>query len=207
MKNRNYVAVITADMVNSTRFSEEQTNHWLKELIEKLVETNPEKWLLTPEVYRGDSFQAVLKNPEEVLGVAILSRALMKSYAPQADIRIAIGIGTADLITDRPGTSDGEAFRLSGRLADHIRQQKARIAIALPQNSETLSATLDLLETVIEGWTVAQSEVIAALLQQKTVTQIAEMFSISQPAVSQRVAAAKWWAIESCLNAFPKYLA
>jgi DNA-binding NarL/FixJ family response regulator len=96
---------------------------------------------------------------------------------------------------------------LSGRLADHIRLQKARIGIALPSQSEPLNATLDLLETVIESWTTAQSEVIVALLQNQTITQIAERLHISQSAASQRVAASKWWAIENFLATFPKHLA
>jgi hypothetical protein len=121
-------------------------------------------------------------------------------------MRIAIGIGQTEQLTDRPGTSDGEAFRLSGHLADKIRQQEARIGIALPKPSEPLTATLDLLETVIESWTAAQSQVIEALLLGKNITQIAEILSISQPAASQRVASSKWWAIESFIATFPKQL-
>jgi hypothetical protein len=164
------------------------------------------KWALKPEIYRGDSFQAVLKNSDEVMRMAILARACIRKHAPNADMRIAIGIGKAEQLTDRPGTSDGEAFRLSGHLADKIRQQKARIGIALSKPSEPLSATLNLLETVIENWTIAQSQVIEALLLGKNVTQIAEMLSISQSAASQRVSASKWWAIESFLANFPKQL-
>lgn len=199
-------AVITADMVNSTQFSHEESTTWLEELLAILHQNQAFNWALKPEIYRGDSFQAVLKNPDEAMRMAILARACMRKHAPNADMRVAIGIGHTEQLTDRPGTSDGEAFRLSGRLADTIRQQKARIGIALPRPSEPLSATLDLLETVIENWTIAQSQVIEALLLGKNVTQIAEILSISQPAASQRVAASKWWAIDSFLTTFPKQL-
>ena len=199
-------AVITADMVNSTQFSREESTAWLEELLAILHQNQVFKWALKPEIYRGDSFQAVLRNPDEAMRMAVLARACMRKHAPNADMRVAIGIGHTEQLTDRPGTSDGEAFRLSGHLADTIRQQKARIGIALPRPSEPLSATLDLLETVIESWTVAQSQVIEALLLGKNVTQIAEMLSISQPAASQRVASAKWWAIDSFLATFPKQL-
>jgi hypothetical protein len=199
-------AVITADMVNSTQFSREESTAWLEELLAILRQNQVFKWALKPEIYRGDSFQAVLKNPDEAMRMAILARACMRKHAPNADMRIAIGIGHTEQLTDRPGTSDGEAFRLSGHLADTIRQQKARIGIALSRPSEPLSATLDLLETVIESWTSAQSEVIESLLQGKNVTQIAETLSISQSAASQRVASSKWWAIDSFLATFPKQL-
>jgi hypothetical protein len=199
-------AVFTADMVNSTSFSREDAARWLEELIQKLRDHNAFKWLLQPEIYRGDSFQGVLKNADEAVRAAVLARAIMRAHAPNADLRIAIGIGQTELLTERAGTSDGEAFRLSGHLADTIRQQKSRIAIALPAPSEPLTATLGLLEVLIEGWTTSQSEVIAALLNEKTVTQIAEQLSISQSAASQRIAAAKWWAIENFLSTFPRHL-
>ncbi|WP_342087197.1 SatD family protein [Dyadobacter sp. OTU695] len=199
-------AVITADMVNSTQFPREESTAWLEELLAILHQNQAFKWMLKPEIYRGDSFQAVLKNSDEVMRMAILARACIRKHAPNADMRIAIGIGKTEQLTDRPGTSDGEAFRLSGHLADKIRQQKARIGIALPKPSEPLSATLNLLETVIEDWTVAQSQVIEALILGKNVTQIAEMLSISQSAASQRISASKWWAIESFLTNFPKQL-
>ena len=199
-------AVITADMVNSTQFPREESTAWLEELLAILHQNQAFKWLLKPEIYRGDSFQAVLKNSDEAMRMAILTRACIRKHAPNADMRIAIGIGKTEQLTDRPGTSDGEAFRLSGHLADKIRQQKARIGIALPKPSEPLSATLNLLETVIEDWTAAQSQVIEALILGKNVTQIAEMLSISQSAASQRISASKWWAIESFLTNFPKQL-
>ncbi|MCF0054467.1 SatD family protein [Dyadobacter sp. CY356] len=204
---KKYQAVITADMVNSTHFSTEQTGKWLEALIAIIHDNGSFKWLLKPEIYRGDSFQGVLENPEDTLKVAVLSRTIMRSYSPKSDLRIAIGIGTLDLLTDRPGTSDGEAFRLSGHLADNIKKQKARIGIALPQNSEPLNAIMDLLETLMENWTTAQSEVIAALIQNKNISEIVAQLSISQPAVSQRITSSKWWAMEHFLRTFPEHLA
>jgi hypothetical protein len=200
-------AVITADMVNSTHFPREQTSAWLENLIELLQDEPSFKWALKPEIYRGDSFQCVLKNPAEAMHVAILARAAMRSHDINTDLRVAIGIGKIEVLTDRSGTSDGEAFRLSGHLADNIRKQKARIGIALPSPSEPLTAALGLLETLIGSWTTSQSEVIMALLQKNNITQISERFSISQSAASQRVASSKWWAIEDFLATFPDHLA
>ncbi|WP_414617397.1 hypothetical protein [Dyadobacter sp. 32] len=202
-----YVAVITADMVNSTHFSSEKAAMWLRNLTDELRRNPTFEWRLKPEIYRGDSFQGVLKTPEAALRLAILSRAIMRKNAAGADVRIAIGIGTTDLLTDRPGTSDGEAFRLSGRLADQMRERKSKIAFALPQPTPTLDAMTDLLETLIDGWTTAQCEVIRSLIQNENISQIAERLSISQSAVSQRVSSAKWWAIESALATYPSHLA
>jgi DNA-binding transcriptional ArsR family regulator len=203
----NTIAVVTADMVNSTLFQREETSSWLNELLDTLKNSPDYDWIMKPEIYRGDSFQCVLKTPENVLKLSVLARVLMRKHSEKTDLRIAIGIGTGDELTDRAGTSDGEAFRLSGHLADNIRKQKARIGIALPVSSEPLSATLDLLETIVGNWSPAQSEVIAALLQNESITKIAEKLAISQPAVSQRLSASKWWAVDHFLDTFPQHLA
>jgi DNA-binding transcriptional ArsR family regulator len=203
----NTIAVVTADMVNSTLFQRGETSSWLNELLDTLKDSPDYDWIMKPEIYRGDSFQCVLKTPENVLKLSVLARVLMRKHSEKTDLRIAIGIGTGDELTDRAGTSDGEAFRLSGHLADNIRKQKARIGIALPVSSEPLSATLDLLETIVGNWSPAQSEVIAALLQNESITKISERLAISQPAVSQRLSASKWWAVEHFLDTFPQHLA
>lgn len=203
----NHLAVVTADMVNSTLFTREQSTRWLNELIDTLRANSDFDWVFPPEIYRGDSFQCVLKTPTNVLKLAVLARAIMRVHSEKTDLRIAIGIGAADGLTDKAGTSDGEAFRLSGHLADNIRQQKARIGIVLSQPSEPMAASLDLLETIIGNWTSAQSEVTAALLQSENVIKLSERLSISQSAVSQRISASKWWAVNHFLETFPKHLA
>ncbi|WP_215239508.1 SatD family protein [Dyadobacter helix] len=204
-----YSAVINADIVNSTYFSPEITSKWLEGLITLLKANQDLKWALPPEIYRGDSFQGVLENAGQALKAAILARAYLRSKKynqTETDIRVAIGIGGIEKLTDRPGTSDGEAFRLSGYLADRIKQQKAKIGIALPSPSQPLSAVMDVLETLVENWTAPQSEVITGLLNNETVSLIAERLKISQSAVSQRINASKWWAADHLIQTFPDHI-
>ncbi len=205
MKTKHY-AVITADLVNSTQFEVETTQNWLNGLIDLLLSDQSFTWTLVPEIFRGDSFQAVLENYEEAMRVALLCRAYIRSQKiddTEIDIRIAIGIGGIKKLTDRPGTSDGEAFRLSGHLADQIKNQNARIGIHF--NSERIEMEIinALLETLIENWTTAQSEIICKLMLRKTFTEIAEELDISQSAVSQRAKSAKWWVVEQLLKTLP----
>ncbi len=201
------IAVITADMVNSTQFGRTETTLWLNQLMDDLRMNSDFDWIFPPEIYRGDSFQCVLKSPEMALQMAVFARATMRAHHENTDLRVSIGIGTADALTDRVGTSDGEAFRFSGHLADHIKKQKARIGIVLAQPSEPLTASLDLLETIIGNWTTAQSEVAAGLLTGESITKISERLAVSQSAISQRVSASQWWAVHRFLETFPKNLA
>ena len=200
-------AVITADIVNSTRFGVEETGKWLQELISLLG--NEFTWKLKPEVFRGDSFQGVLEYSDQALHVALLSRAFMRSKRvtlKETDVRVAIGIGVVSEFTDRPGTSDGEAFRLSGRLADEMKKNKSRISVAFSVSSSPMTSAMDLLETVVGNWTAPQAEVITGILQKESGVQLAERLKVSQSALSQRLAASKWWAVNHFLETFPEHI-
>ncbi len=196
--------VLTADLVNSTAYPPEETERRLGDMLNRLkTETD---WSLSPEVYRGDSFQGVLKRGGEALRISLLARAMLKAENPDLDLRVALGIGKIGRLTDRPGTSDGEAFRLSGLLADVMKKERARIALALPVSSEPVKAVLTLLESVVEKWTSAQAEVMLRLLTGATMSEIAEVLRISQPAVSQHAQAAKWWAVEPVIHTFDQLI-
>ena len=84
-------AVLTGDIVNSTRLGlakDKKLTHALLEIFEG------DKM----EFYRGDSFQAYVKDPRHALRLALLSRtAAIRLFKDEgrviADIRISIGIG------------------------------------------------------------------------------------------------------------------
>lgn len=86
------------------------------------------------EMYRGDSFQVVVDNPELALSVAIALRAKLKASTPDKsevwDARLSLGIGDVSFASGNILTSDGEAFRLSGRAFDNI--GKKRLCISTP---------------------------------------------------------------------------
>ena len=197
-------AVFTADIVGSTQHAPEETQWQLTSLISAL--DREVSWILHPEIYRGDSFQGVLASTEEMLRTAILARALMKQQGPKWDLRIAMGVGTIDRLTHRSGTSDGEAFRLSGQRIDKMKAERARIAIAFSRPSDPIDALLILVESVVEKWTPAQAGVIVKLLKGKTMSEAAKALNISQSAVSQHAQAAKWWAIEPVIKTFDQLL-
>lgn len=198
--DRNKAVVVTADLVNSTHFSSRELEMkltWLTEQLHQAV-----SWRLSPEVFRGDSFQGVLERVEDALYIAILSRALLKSNGAAWDLRMAVGVGGILRLSDRAGTSDGEAFRLSGQLADTMKKGKARIAVALPVSSEPIDGVLLLLEAVIEKWTAPQAKVIVQLMNGRTMTETADLLKMSQSAVSQHALAAKWWAVGPAIQTF-----
>src|SRR5438128_10699317 len=102
------VAVITADIVNSTR---------LKKAEEKTLTDNLSLILKSYkfEFYRGDSFQAYIADPKEALKIVLQTRAAAKRLSsgfssPFADIRASIGIGNVATPPKDLKTVNGEAF-------------------------------------------------------------------------------------------------
>ena len=82
----NMKAVITADIINSTKST---TNSWMVELKKTLNFFGKEgkDW----EIYRGDEFQIVLNNPAISFYTALIIKASLK--IKNFDAKIAIGLG------------------------------------------------------------------------------------------------------------------
>jgi hypothetical protein len=79
MKNHDLYAVVTGDIISSSKFKEKQHEHLLSAL-KSSFRTIEEIWpniIYAPfGIYRGDSFQGVLSKPEKALHVALVIRAM-----------------------------------------------------------------------------------------------------------------------------------
>ena len=74
--------VITGDLVNSTNIAAE----WRQAVVGALYKCAADFSPLTPiniEMYRGDSFQVVVGNPEYALTVAVAFRAKLRASTPE----------------------------------------------------------------------------------------------------------------------------
>ncbi|MFC5272286.1 hypothetical protein [Adhaeribacter terreus] len=209
------VAVITGDVIDSTKLAVAERKK-LDELLHLgLTEVAGENNF---EIFRGDSFQILLQEPETALKKAIQIRCwLRKQQISSAknnktasskrgiiDARLAIGIGSVSYQSKQIRTSDGEAFRLSGRALDDLKHRNSRIIIDTPspELNDFLEVTFTLLDILISNWSVQQSEVIYELLNNQTQTAIGNKLNISQASVNQRAKTAHWPAIEKTIALF-----
>jgi hypothetical protein len=106
VRNAQYYVVLTGDIIGSTVYHQ-VTKKSLGEPITsafRVIETWKKHLLYAPvQIYRGDSFQAVLNDPVYALRAAIIIRAALRSFAKVPapagllDCRIAIGIGKTEL--------------------------------------------------------------------------------------------------------------
>jgi DNA-binding MarR family transcriptional regulator len=189
-------AVITADIVNSTKLKAEEEKKLITS-IKKLLE--PLKY----EFYRGDSFQVYVKQAQEVLKTILLCRAVAISISEvtECDIRASIGVGSVAVPVRSLATAKGEAFILSGRAFDSFIKNDRRLIISIPtKGKEIYDIALDLISEYIDDifgrMTAKQAEVILELLKGKTQQEIADKFKKSKSTISQLVSSAGWSIIE-----------
>ena len=196
MDNRNIYAVLTGDLVGSSRFKiEEQRDEVLsilKDSFNKIESTHVIELPFT--IHRGDSFQGVLSSPEDALKAAITIRSSLlstfKGKKGRLDTRIAIGIGRIEYLSkNQVGEGDGEAFRNSGMELDTMKKGERNLVIKTPWNdiNEELKTECALLDALIKRWTKEQAEAILYHIEGATQDEIAKKLNIKQSAVSQRL--------------------
>lgn len=210
------IAVISADLLSSSSYPAElleraihTLNREFKEL-QKLTDKSSEF-----EIYRGDSFQGIIYSPEESLLFALRIKTAInklhlkdnessRAFKREADLRMAIGIGTYDFKRDSILESNGQAFQFSGRTLDEMKKdnRKLRLATSVDNINEEFNASFLLFDTLSDKWSTASAEVIYYLLKGFKETEIAAELGISQSAVNQRKKAAGWDAIEVLLHRY-----
>lgn len=193
-------AVLTGDIVNSTK---------LKTVLEKKL-VKALQSILSPyqyEFYRGDSFQVLVKKPEEALRVALLCRTAAISISKKAtintaDIRFSIGLGVVSLPVKTLGAAKSEAFVLSGRAFDELQIADSRLVISSVNGLANigLQVIADYLNIIFKVMTGKQAEVILALLQQQTQRAVAASLKKSTSTIHQHVVSGRWIEIEKLLQ-------
>ncbi len=216
METGKIYAVLTGDLIGSSRFRIQQREEVLSNLKDSFKKISPDIISSPFMVFRGDSFQGVLARPEEALKATLIIRdsllSRFKGKRTRLDARIAIGIGTIDYLPgDQVGEGDGEAFRNSGPELDKMKKGEQNIIVSSPwaEINEELRTECALLDALIQRWTKEQAEAILFQIQEpelqrskQTQEGIAKILKISQSALSQRLKTGGSWAVQVFLERF-----
>lgn len=201
------VAVLTADLVESSQYDEKALGKVLDTLKNEfsLMEKSSLTGAVNFRIYRGDSFQGIIKRPENSLKIALQIRSAIKAipqsfsakeenYSKMADVKLAIGIGSVDFERESIAESNGQAFQFSGRTLDQMKYETRKTRLTTPSENinNEFNASLFLLDTLIDRWSKASAEVVYFLLKGLKEREIAEELNISQSAVNQRKKTAGW---------------
>ena len=196
-------AVITGDIVNSTRLSVAKEKKLLTVLQQVL---QPYKF----EFYRGDSFQVFQKNAADALRTALLCRtaAIFISQAKDdtiaGDVRISIGIGSIKGAVKTLSTAKGEPFILSGRAFDSIAKTNTRLVISTANllANEGLQVIADYMNAIFAAMTTRQATVIFELLSGQPQMMVAKKLKKSRSTINQHVSSGRWPEIEKLLQQY-----
>lgn len=205
------IAIITADIIDSTEihFSKRET---LFMKFNEGLEIIKNEFGVEFEWYRGDAFQAKITTPSKGIRTTLLLKFWIKSVEKEIknahDIRISLGLGKGEWNRDRIAESDGEAYRISGRNLDSLKENKQTIVIdSDDSNSDALKIESILLHTIIESITPSQSIVLFHKLRGQRESDIAKLLHLAQSTINQHSQAGNWNTISKYVDYFEKLYA
>lgn len=212
-------AVITGDVVGSTT-SQTRGDQNKYGLLDESLTTAFESMMTQGWVskgdftsFRGDSFQGVLPAEHGLEAVLLIKSALKGGVTAdlKADhglswsCRVGMGIGEVTYRAPHVSKSNGPAFHRSGRLLDAMPRDHF-VAMASPWDSvnEELELMCRYLDIIIERlWTVKSARSVYVHLKENyTQQEMADLFGISQPALSQRIQSAEWAVLEQTIRRY-----
>ncbi|MEP6583610.1 MAG: hypothetical protein ABJA90_05070 [Ginsengibacter sp.] len=192
-------AVITGDIVNSTRLSPANEKTLLKSLEQIL---KPNKY----EFYRGDSFQVLIKEAGNSLRIALLCRTVAISIKEktETDVKVSIGLGEVEDNIKTLGSAKGEAFIISGRAFDSIEQTNARLIISVGHTMANLSFQIiaDYINSIYSKMTSKQAKVIFQLLKGGLQQDVVKTLKKSKSTISQHANSGRWSEIEKLISQY-----
>lgn len=180
-------STITGDIVNSRKVSESAI--WADPLKRQLrtFGNSPTEW----EIYRGDSFQLVVKAKEALRATLLIKAAIKKIDEPTLDVRLAIGIGSDERNTNYVSEAMGDSFVYSGELLDQLKKKKVHLGVKSPWPAfdKEMNMMFRLALVIINSWSSNSAEVAEILFSTSEVTQheIAAKIGIAQSSVNDRI--------------------
>jgi hypothetical protein len=199
------IAVITGDIVHSRKASGPEI--WLGRLKSVLneISESENQW----EIFRGDSFQVVLKDSSKSLYKALQLRsgllALKPFHEQKLDLRIAIGVGEVSFEGKSISESTGSAFLRSGKQLDMLKDTRKRMAFESGNDevNKELEVSLLLADSLIQDWSHGAAEIAwMHLTKPSTQTEYANRLKISQPAVHKRILSAHLEELEALIERY-----
>ena len=205
-------ATISADIVDSTKMTAEDTirvSKWLTDFLEPMKKVSEGSW---GRVVKGDAFECVLLEPHDLLRVALMLKCHVKTFVPEAanpefskyGIRIAMAVGELRTSDEQLGIIDGDAIYRTGRAMEEKRPNVRGTMMYCNDGLEAqaVKAIVALCDVVINKSTGKQCEVLYNKLCGKDEIEMAAAMGKSRPTVNAHSQKAGWIAIERAVKYF-----
>ncbi|MEX2381099.1 MAG: hypothetical protein WD490_01850 [Opitutales bacterium] len=206
-------AMLTGDIVGSRKRSAADLRNLgelLREAVNSATEAFPSAGISTIDLFRGDSWQVLVRNRKDALRVALFIRTCMRGgearNKPSWETRVGIGVGGVDWVDEEHiSQSQGSAFVASGNALDSLSGSRRHMGLQLTAGEKkvfTEQAVISLLDALVQRWTSRQAWAVNRALRRLTQEEIGAAFV---PQVGRRTAGdhlerADWDAVQTALG-------
>lgn len=189
------IAVISGDIVNSTKLTSEQFEKLLKRI------KDIQKWISVGNssnahsIERGDEFQSVVHDIECALRYTIIYRIGIKALGKEFDSRISFAIASNADLRESVSESMGKAFVLSGRGLKALKSDKLVFNSDRFELTEHFDLLFKYLDRQLTELTSRQCEVMLPMLQSNeglSINELAERLDVATATASKSLKASGW---------------
>ena len=199
------VAVLTGDIVKSSKMPDNELKELMNQIDSMLNRFKKVYHGLRYELFRGDSFQVVLFQPEHSIKLATLIRALVVQSSVDIrhmyDVRISIGLGDINPLNDKVTTSNGQAFTYSGHQLDKMKVRE-RLVFKSPNKTlnEDMTISSSMISVIISQWTLKRANIIFYMLCNVSREDICSQFHVSNSGLSAFLTASNYYELLNALQ-------
>ncbi|MBF7072812.1 sigma-70 family RNA polymerase sigma factor [Glaciecola sp. MH2013] len=161
LSKEHYVAVLTSDIVHSTHLSPDEYKAVIASLTVILTRVAKENDAVF-EIFRGDGFQMYFKRIDVAIKCTLVVRLYMQAGIECKSVLLtqSLAIDMFDDLTDKPGTSSGKAFLISGRQLDNAKRGDLIITLPSALSAPGLILSTKFLQQLLSGLTTKQANVL-----------------------------------------------
>ncbi len=159
------------------------------------------------DIYRGDSFQVLIKHPEKALLNCLQVKTALKKEC-NLNVRFSIGIGSVEVKDKNLARSSGSALERSGHLLDRLKEVDRNLMVSSGTLWDAyLNNALYQALTYLDTWNTNACEIIYELITNPGLTQkeMGERLGLQQATVSRRLQRAYWKQIHELTVLFDQY--
>lgn len=156
------IAVLTGDLVNSTKMSSDTYSQVIKSLKGYLGEVN-EKYNASGELYRGDEFQIQYPEPMHALKSTLLIKLSLhlSTFSPKPiQCTLSLAYGSHAIYADQPNTSSGPVFIESGRGLGKTQRGELSLHFEQHNNDYELNLLTQFLNHLLNRLTKTQAKLL-----------------------------------------------
>lgn len=196
--------IIAGDVIGSKKNDPQEFLTIIKPILQKYCK--PDMY----QLYRGDSFQGWLETPELGVYVCILLKAALRASGKtgKLDVRMALGLGSVNLIDNNIALSTGTALTYSGELLDILKEKEQNLMVKSGHALDHyMNTALKMGLLYMDKWTANAAAIVYALMANPSMTQedLGNKLGIQQATASRRLARAHWKETIQLSNLFKHY--